>query len=189
MRSFVRLRQTARRLLRAPGFTASAALTLMLGIGGTTAVFTVVNGVLLRPLPYAHADQLVDLSHTLAVAGIAHVDQSDATYLVYRAGNRVFTDVGAYEATSANVLPSTGTGSGDAERVPAARITASVLRVLEVGPHAGRALSEADVQPGAAPVALIGASLWKRKFGGDPSVIGRPVMVDGVERTIVGVMP
>ncbi len=187
MRSFVRLRQTGRRLLRAPGFTASAALTLMLGIGGTTTVFTVVNGVLLRPLPYEHADQLVDLSHTLAVAGIAHVDQSDATYLVYRAGNRVFTDVGAYEATSANVLPSTATG--EAERVPAALITAGVLRVLEVGPRTGRALSEADVQPGAAPVALIGESLWKRKFGGDPSVIGRPVNVDGVERTIVGVMP
>src|SRR5579872_3736973 len=187
MRSFVRLRQTGRRLLRAPGFTASAALTLMLGIGGTTTVFTVVNGVLLRPLPYEHADQLVDLSHTLAVAGIAHVDQSDATYLVYRAGNRVFTDVGAYEATSANVLPSTATG--EAERVPAALITAGVLRVLEVGPRTGRALSEADVQPGAAPVALIGESLWKRKLGGDPSVIGRPVNVDGVERTIVGVMP
>ena len=93
MRSLVRLRQTARRLVRAPGFTLSATLTLMLGIGGTTAVFSVVNGVLLRPLPYAHADRLVDLSHTLAVAGIAHVDQSDATYLVYRSGNRVFTDV------------------------------------------------------------------------------------------------
>lgn len=177
--------------MRAPGFTLSATLTLMLGIGGTTAVFTVVNGVLLRPLPYAHADQLVDLSHTLAIAGIAHVDQSDATYLVYRAGNHVFTDVGAYEATSANVLPSTttGAGSGDAERVPAALMTAGVLRVLEVGPRVGRALSETDVQPGAAPVALIGESLWKRKFGGDPSVIGRQMMVDGVERTIVGVMP
>jgi predicted permease len=177
--------------MRAPGFTLSAMLTLMLGIGGTTAVFTVVNGVLLRPLPYAHADRLVDLSHTLAVAGIAHVDQSDATYLVYRAGNRVFTDVGAYEATSANVLPSTagGAGSGDAERVPSALMTAGVFRVLEVGPRAGRELSDADVQPGAAPVALIGESLWRRKFGGDPSVIGRPMRVDGVERTIVGVMP
>ncbi len=191
MRSFVRLRQTARRLLRAPGFSVSATLTLMLGIGGTTAVFSVVNGVLLRPLPYAHADRLVDLSHTLAVSGIAHVDQSDATYLVYRAGNRVFTDVGAYEATSANVVPSTasGLGTGEAERVPAALMTAGVFRVLAVGPHAGRELSDADVAPGAAPVALIGESLWKRKFGGDPSVIGRQVLVDGVERTIVGVMP
>jgi len=191
MRSLVRLRQTARRLVRAPGFTLSATLTLMLGIGGTTAVFTVVNGVLLRPLPYAHADRLVDLSHTLAVAGIAHVDQSDATYLVYRSGNRVFTDVGAYEATSANVLPSTatGAGSGDAERVPAALMTAGVFRVLETGPRSGRALSDADVQPGAAPVVLIGESLWKRKLGGDPSVIGRQMMVDGVGRTIVGVMP
>jgi len=191
MRTLVRLRQTARRLARAPGFTLSAALTLMLGIGGTTAVFTVVNGVLLRPLPYAHADRLVDLSHTLAVAGVAHVDQSDATYLVYRSGNRVFTDVGAYEATSANVVPSTaaGAGSGEAERVPAALVTAGVFRVLEVGPRSGRALSDADVKPGAAPVALIGEPVWRRQFGGDPSVIGRQIMVDGVERTIVGVMP
>ncbi|HKV52559.1 MAG TPA: ABC transporter permease, partial [Gemmatimonadaceae bacterium] len=193
MLSLVRLRQSARRLARAPGFTLSATLTLMLGIGGTTAVFTVVNGVLLRPLPYAHADRLVDLSHTLAVAGILHVDQSDATYLVYRASNRVFTDVGAYEATSANVLASSGAGagagSGEAERVPAALVTSGVFRVLETGPRSGRGLSDADGQPGAAPVALIGESLWKRKFGGDPSVIGRQVMVDGVERTIVGVMP
>ncbi|MGH7646693.1 MAG: ABC transporter permease, partial [Gemmatimonadaceae bacterium] len=193
MLSLVRLRQSARRLVRAPGFTLSAMLTLMLGIGGTTAVFTVVDGVLLRPLPYASSDRLVDLSHTLAVAGILHVDQSDATYLVYRAQNRVFTDVGAYEATSANVLPSTGAGSGagsgDAERVPAALMTAGVFRVLEVAPRTGRGLSDADVQPGAAPVALIGESLWKRKFGSDPSVIGRQTMVDGVERTIVGVMP
>ena len=191
MTSLVRLRQTWRRLVRAPGFTLSASITLMLGIGGTTAVFTVVNGVLLRPLPYARSDRLVDLSHTLAVPGILHVDQSDATYLVYRAGNRVFTDVGAYEATSANLLPwtATGAGSGEAERAPAALMTAGVFRVLEVGPRFGRELSDADVQPGAAPVALIGASLWERKFGGDPSVIGRQMMVDGVERTIVGVMP
>ena len=193
MLSFVRFRQSARRLVRAPGFTLSATLTLMLGIGGTTAVFTVVNGVLLRPLPYADSDRLVDLSHTLAVQGILHVDQSDATYLVYRAQNSVFTDVGAYEATSANVLASTsagsGAGSGGAERVPAALMTAGVFRVLEVAPRIGRALSDADVQPGAAPVVLIGESLWQRKFGGDPSVIGRQVLVDGIERTIVGVMP
>ena len=193
MLSLVRLRQSARRLARAPGFTLSAMLTLMLGIGGTTAVFTVVNGVLLRPLPYAHSDQLVDLSHTLAVAGILHVDQSDATYLVYRANNRVFSEVGAYEATSANVLASSGArsgaGIGDAERVPAALVTAGVFRVLDAGPRAGRGLSDGDVQPGAPPVALIGESLWKGRFGGDASVIGRQVMVDGVERTIVGVMP
>ena len=84
MRSFVRLRQTARRLLRAPGFTASAALTLMLGIGGTTAVFTVVNGVLLRPLPYAHADRLVDLSHTLAVAGSGKWNDAGITPTIVR---------------------------------------------------------------------------------------------------------
>src|SRR5579863_4924649 len=97
------IRHAARRLSRTPAFTLAATLTLALGIGGASAVFTVVNGVLLRPLPYPHSERLVSLSHTLAVAGLMRVDQSDATYLLYRSDNRVFTDVGIYRATSVNL--------------------------------------------------------------------------------------
>src|SRR5262245_3697255 len=97
------LRYALRRLARAPGFTAAAVLTLTLGIGGTAAVFTLVNGVLLRPLPYRQPEQLVDLSHTLTLSGISRIEQSDATYLLYRRDNRVFTDVGAYRSAAVNL--------------------------------------------------------------------------------------
>ncbi|MGH7593135.1 MAG: ABC transporter permease, partial [Gemmatimonadales bacterium] len=185
------IRFAARRLRRAPAFTVAATLTLALGIGGAVAVFTVVNGVLLQPLPFFRAAELVDLSHTLAVSGLTRVDESDATYLLYRRDNRVFTDVGAYRAAAVNFSPSVG---GDAagpatERVSAAFATASVFRVLGATTLRGRALTEADARPGAAPVVVISRGLWQRDFGGDPGIIGRQVMIDGVERNVVGVAP
>src|SRR5687768_10459495 len=97
------IRHAGRRLLRARAFATAAVLTLALGIGATTAVFSVVNAVLLRPLPYARPDRLVDLSHTLAISGVSRVDQSDATFLYYARANRVFADVAAYRATGVNV--------------------------------------------------------------------------------------
>src|SRR5678815_1341 len=116
------VRHAARRLLRAPAFTLAASLTLTLGIGGAASVFTTVDGVLLRPMPYDHAEQLVDLSHTLTVSGIASVDQSDATYLLYRRDSHVFAGIGAYRSTGVN-LGAADDARGDAgmrpERVPA----------------------------------------------------------------------
>ncbi|MGH7690268.1 MAG: ADOP family duplicated permease, partial [Gemmatimonadaceae bacterium] len=185
------LHHATRRLRRAPSFALAATLTLALGIGGTIAVFTVVNGVLLQPLPYPHADRLVDLSHTLAIAGLMRVDQSDATYLLYRRDNHVFTDVGVYRATAVNMRVSNSAPSSDAtsERVSAARVTPSVFRVLEATPVRGRGLTESDAAPGAAAVAVISQGLWKRDFGADPGVIGRHLSIDGVDHEIVGVMP
>jgi len=184
------IRHARRRLLRAPAFTASATLTLAAGIGGTVAAFALVNGVLLRPLPYRDAERLVHLEHTLAIAGVSRVDQSDATYLLYRRDNRVFSDLGIYRATSVNLAPTAGQG-GDAapERVAAAVLTPSVFRVLAVAPVRGRGLTEDDAALGAAPVVVIGQGLWRRTFGSDPAIIGRRVSVDGIEREIVGVMP
>lgn len=184
------LRLAARRLRRAPAFAVAAALTLALGIGGTAAVFTVVNGVLLQPLPYRRADRLVDLSHTLQLSGVSRVDQSDATYLLYRRDNRVFTDVGAYRDAAANLrLPASDASNAPAERVNAAYITPSTLRVLKSAPARGRGFTDADAAPGAPASAIISHALWQRDFGGDPAVIGRRVTVDGVDREIVGVMP
>ena len=190
----IRLRHAARRLLRARAFSLSAMLTLALGIGGATTVFTLVNGVLLQPLAYAHAEALVDLSHTLNVSGITSVDQSDATFLLYRQRNHVFTDVGAYRSEAVNLDAPPRGSSGDAsasppERVSAALVSASVFRVLGVSPGRGRGLAEADDAPGAVPVVVIAHQLWRRKFGGDPGIIGRRISVDGVEREVVGVMP
>jgi predicted permease len=195
------IRHATRRLVRAPAFATAAVLTLALGLGATTAVFSLVNGVLLRPLPYDHAEQLVDLSHTLAVSGVSRVDQSDATYLFYRRENHVFTDIGAYQAKAVNLGPISGAADGapgsaagagrtaDAERTAAGRVTASVFPVLRVSPLRGRAFTESDDRPGAPPVVLIGERLWQRKYGGDPGIIGRRLEIDGVTREVVGIMP
>jgi putative ABC transport system permease protein len=184
------IRHAARRLARTPAFTAAATLTLALGIGGASAVFTVVNGVLLRPLPYQHADQLVDLSHTLQVGGGMHVDQSDATYLLYQRDNRVFTDVGIYRATSVNMhAGAVGANTTDATRVLAALATPSVFRVLGAATVHGRGLNDGDATPGAPAVALISQQLWANAFGSDPAILGRRIAIDGVDRQIVGVTP
>jgi predicted permease len=189
---FQSIRHSIRRLGRAPAFAAAAILTLTLGIAAVTAVFSVVNGVLLRPLPYDRPAELVDLSHTVAVSGLAGVDQSDATYLFYRRANHVFTDIGAYRAGTVNLGPLTGGAGGDQarpERVTSALVSASVLDVLGVGPLRGRALAERDEEPGAPAVVLVGQGVWERKYGGDPSLVGSHLTIDGVETEVVGIMP
>ncbi len=185
------IRHAARRLARTPAFTVAAALTLALGIGGASAVFTVVNGVLLRPLPYVNSERLVDISHTLQVGGGMHVDQSDATYLLYQRDNRVFTDVGIYRAASVNMhAGNESAGTTDAtQRISAALATPSTFRVLGAAAVRGRGFSDADAAPGAPPVALISQELWANAFGSDPAVVGRRVSIDGTDREIVGVAP
>ncbi|HEX3160848.1 MAG TPA: ABC transporter permease, partial [Gemmatimonadaceae bacterium] len=186
------LQRATRRLLRAPAFTGAAVLTLTLGIGATSAAFSVVNAVLLRPLPYAEPAQLVDLSHTLAIAGVPRVDQSDATYLYYRRASRTLLDVAAYRATAVNLGPARGGGAGEAshaERVAAAGVSASAFAVLRAAPSLGRALGQADDAPDAPPVVVIGQRLWERKYGADPAIVGRRLEIDGVSREVVGVMP
>src|SRR6266567_9501126 len=162
-----------RRLIHARTFALAATVTLMLGIGGAAAVFTLVNGVLLRPMPYDHAEQLVDVSHSLVVSGIARVDQSDATYLLYRRDNHVFTDIGAYRSSAVNLGAPAGSPAAAAapERVTAAFATASVFRVLRVSPAFGRTPTDADDRPGAPPVVVIGQRLWERHFGADRGIL------------------
>ncbi len=187
---FVRdLQLAARRLRRRPTFTLSAALTLALGIGGAAAAFAVVNAVLLRPLPYRDSDRLADLSHTITLGGnTLHIDVSDATYLLYRRDQRVFDDLGIYRSTAANLVAASGTGASPV-RVTSADVTPSVFRVLQVAPERGRGLVEADGDPASPPVAAISNALWRNAFGGDPSIVGRHVVIDGLEAEIVGVMP
>ena len=186
------VRQATRRLLRARGFSIAAILTLMLGIGATTAVFSVVNAVLLRPLPFPNPDQLVDLSHTLSVSGVSRVDQSDATYLYYARANRAFSGIGAYRTVGVNIGGLAGTSAGGddrAERVSAARVSASTLTVLGATPIRGRTFHAAEDLPSATPVVVLAEHLWRRKFAGDPSIVGRPLEVDGVRREVVGILP
>jgi len=178
------LGRAARRLRRAPVFSATVALTLMLGIGATTAVFSLVNGVLLRPLPFADPARLVDLSHGLTLRGASNVDQSDATYLHYLHTNRVFTALGAWQAQAVNLSSAT-----DPRRVAAARVTSSVFAVLGVSPLRGRVFVEDEDRPGAARTVLLGEALWRDHYAADPGIIGRLLEIDGVSCEVVGVMP
>ena len=185
------LAHAARRLRRTPAFSAAAVLTLMLGIGATTAVFSVVNAVVLRPLPYPRPDRLVDLSHTLEVSGILRVDQSDATFLQYRRENRVFSGVAAYRVTALNVGALRGASATDAaraERVAAGRVSASTFVVLDGVPLHGRGLDDNDDVPTGARVVVLGQRFWERKYGADPAVVGRDLEIDGVPHRVVGIM-
>ena len=180
------LRRAARALAHSPVFAITAVLTLTLGIGATTAVFSLVDGVLLRPLPFAEPSRLVEISHTLEVVGISRADQSDATYLYYRAANHSMSGVGAYRTEAVNLG-----GAGDAaraERVPAARASASLFPVLGVAPLLGRTLHD-DEDLGTTPVVVIGERLWKTRYASDAGIVGRVVTIDGVAHQVVGVMP
>jgi predicted permease len=181
-------RHAFRRLRAAPGFAAAVVLMLALGIGATTTVFGVVDGILLRPLPFPDPERLVALTHTISVSGISKIEQSDATFMLYqRHATHAFANVGAYRSTDVN-LGAHG-GEGAAERVVAAGVTASLFPTLGVVPMRGRTFGLQDDRPGAAKVVILSASLWKRRFGGDADIIGRRLVIDGVDREVIGVMP
>jgi putative ABC transport system permease protein len=178
------LRLAARALRRAPAFTAAAVLTLALGIGATAAIFSVVNGVLLRPLPYAQPERLVGVWFAFPGLGVPQASMSDGTYFLYRRENRVFEDMGASAEGAVNL-----TTDQAAERVSAAWVTASLLPTLRVPPLHGRLITADEDHPGRPRVALIGEGMWRRRFGADPRVLGRTIRIDGVSHEIVGVLP
>jgi len=186
------IRHAIRRLLRERTLTIAAVLTLALGIGATTAVFTVVNAVLLQPLAYPRPERLVDLSHTLTISGITRVDQSDATFLYYARENRAFSGVGAYRITGVNMAGSTGASASPdqrAERLSAGRVSASTFSVLGATPILGRTFRDSEDRRDTPHVVLVGQRLWERKFGADRGTVGRQIEIDGVPREIVGIMP
>ena len=176
------LRIAARTLLKHPGFTAVAALTLALGIGANTVVFSFVDGILLKPLPYADPDRLVrvwDVQLALAEAPMSYPE-----YLDWRAQDRLFSASGAMFGDSVNL-----TGEGEPERVDGVRASASFLRLLGVRPAAGRLFADDEESPAAPRVALISHGLWQRRFGGEPTIVGRALTLDGQSTTVVGVLP
>jgi putative ABC transport system permease protein len=183
------LRLALRRLVRAPVFTGTATLTLLLGVGGTVAVFSLVDGVLIRPLPYAASGRLVDLSHTIVLQGLSRVDQSDATYLYYRRANHVFASVGAYRTVDVNLSDGRAGEPSRAQRVEASRASASVFAMLGIAPLRGRVFREGEDLPGTPPVVIVGERLWRTRYASDPGLPGRSVLIDGVLHEVVGVMP
>jgi putative ABC transport system permease protein len=176
------VRYGGRALLRAPGFTIVATLTLALGIGATTAMFSVVNGILLRPLPYPQQDRLVELVHSI---GSGQILASPAVYFGYRDHSRTFEAVGLWDWDAS---PVTVTGAREPESVRSVEVTHEVLGMLGATPALGRSFRSSDDVPGAAPTAVISHAYWQRRFeGADP--IGRTLVVDGVARELIGVLP
>jgi len=180
----VRLRLVGRRLLRAPLFTAVAVLTLGLGIGANAAIFSVVNGVLLKPLPFSDPDRLVGVWHSAPGMNLPLLNQSPATYFVYRDDGQTLEDIGMWDNTAVTV-----TGAGEPERVQALLVTDGTLGVLRVDAAVGRRFSKEDDSPGTPERVMLTHGYWQRKFGGDPSIVGRGIVVDGRPREIVGVLP
>jgi len=179
-----RLRRATRRLLKAPLFTSVAVLTLGLGIGANTAIFSVIRGVLLKPLPLDQPDQLVGMWHTAPGIGIPLLNQAPSLYLTYREEGRVFDDVGLWDRDDVSV-----TGTGEPERLEALDVTDGTLALLHVQPVVGRRFTADDDSPRTPQRVMIGYGYWQRKFGGDTSVIGRQIMIDGSPREIIGVLP
>lgn len=178
------IRYVVRRLMRAPLFTLVAVVTLGVGIGANSAIFSVVNGVLLKPLPFSEPERLVGVWHKAPGLGFDEVNQGPAFHFTYRDENRVFEDIGMWSNTSVTV-----TGMAEPERVDALRMTDGVLPVLRVQPLVGRLFSAADDSPGSPATVILSYAYWQRRFGGDTSVIGRKVIVDGQPRDIIGVLP
>jgi predicted permease len=180
------LRHTLRGLGRRPTFTLAVVLTLALGIGATTAIFSVVNAVVIKPLPYPEADAVVTVMHSGLTGNVRGNDfPFDAQMLeIYATSGEAFEELGMYRPGQSAI-----TGLGDAEQVNTLLVTAGALRALNVQPALGRSISRDDDQPGAAETAILSDGYWQRRFGGDPSVIGRAITVDGRPREVIGVMP
>jgi putative ABC transport system permease protein len=177
-----------RQLRKSPGFTLVAVLVLALGIGANTAIFSVVNAVLLRPLPYPHSEQLVLLrERLLGPAGFESGSVSYMNYLDWRVAQKSFTDLSL--ARAERVSLSALDGKSAAEAIRAARVTANYLSILRVPPLIGRDFVEGDDVPGAAKVALISERVWRTRFGASPAIIGQRLNVDGVPSEIIGVAP
>ena len=179
-----RFSRTMRRLLRSPLFSTVAILTLAVGIGANTAIFSVVNGVLLKPLPFHEPDRLVGVWHTAPGINIPLLNQGPTNYFVYREESRTFEDFALWDGASVSI-----TGTGEPERVQALLVTDGALGILRVNPALGRGFTREDDTPGAPDRVMLTHAYWQRKFGGDTSVVGRTLMVEGKPNEIVGVLP
>ena len=184
------LRYTLRILRKSPGFTTVAVLTLALGIGATTAMFSVVNGVLLKPLPYPHSERLVEVGIDLPGINQFNWPLAPPDYFTFREQSRTFEDIGLYFRGFGAAINSVNvTGLGRPENVPALGVTDGVLPILEVTPLLGRSFVRADDELGSPDTVMITHGYWRSKFGGDPSAIGKTIDVDGKPSTIIGVLP
>ena len=178
------LRYGARMLRRNPGFAAVAILTLAIGIGANVVIFSIVNGVLLKPLPFPDSGRVVTIWETDANRNITRGTASAPEYLDWRDMNHVFQDLSASRAVYFTL-----TGNGEPEQVWGFEVTGNFFRMLRVSPILGRDFTSEDEQPGHDQVIILGYGLWQRHYGGDPSIIGKSIVVDEKPFTVIGVLP
>src|SRR5580693_9118381 len=186
---FADVRYSLRMLRRNPIFTAVGLLTIAIGIGANAAVFSVVNSVLLKPLNYPKAEELVSLQQTApGAAGLADFENglllSPSMYFTYAEQNRTFQSLGVWDTGTANV-----TGTAEPEQVRTVVVSDGVLQTLGSPPLVGRWLTQADQVPHGRETVMLSYGYWQRRFGGDRRVMGRNLLVDARPREIVGVMP
>lgn len=179
-----RLRQVFRRLGRSPLFTALTLITLAVGIGATTLIFSVVDGILLKPLPYPHPNQLIGIWYTTPKVNIKNLNMAPFLYFPIREQNKTLEAVGAYQGDSLSI-----TGTGQPEQVTGLDVTHEVLPILGVKPALGRLFTQKDDTAGAPDTVILSYGFWQKKFGGSRSVIGQNITADGKPREIIGVLP
>lgn len=178
------LRHAVRKLLRAPLFTTVAVLTLAVGIGSNAAIFSVVNGVLLKPLPFENPESLVGIWHAAPGLGFPEVNQSPALHFTYVSESRTFASVGMWDDGAVSI-----TGLGEPEQVASVSVTHQTIPMLGVVPILGRSFSPEEGSADGSSTVVLGHAYWMDHFGGDPQVLGRTLQVNGVSREIIGVMP
>lgn len=172
-------------LLKNYAFTIVVVLTLALGIGANTAIFSFANGILLRPLPYPQSDRLAVLDETALKRGIDSMSISYPNFLDWREQNKVFEDIGVYFGSSRFSL----SGVGEPVEIRGSYISHGLFEILRVSPQLGRTFTANEDRPDEDAVVILGHNLWQRNFGGDPNIIGRKIMISNRPRTVVGVMP
>src|SRR6201994_2273040 len=178
------LKQVFRRLGRAPLFTAITLFTLAVAIGANTVIFSVVDGVLLKALPYPHPEELIGVWHTAPGINIKDLNMSPSIYFIDREQSTTLQDIGVYQGDSLNV-----TGAGQPEHVDGLDVTDGTLPLLGVRPALGRLFTRRDDTAGAPDTVLLSYAYWQRKFGGDASAIGRTLTLDGKSHEVIGVLP
>jgi predicted permease len=178
------LRFSVRSLLKRPGLTIIAIATLAIGIGANSAIFSVINALLLKPLPFPDPERIVAVWDKMPSRGVERNEVTIADYLDWVAQNKTFEQLGIYRWWSTNL-----TGGGSPERVQGFQVTANFLDIVGVKPIMGRGFTADENQPGKETVALLTYSLWQRRFGADPNIVNKTISTNGITRTVIGVMP
>src|SRR5436190_14692171 len=176
------IRFGARMLLKSPAITAIVILALALGIGANTAIFSVINAVVLRPLPYDHPEELLFLNERSPVLDEMSISYPNLTD--WRNQNHVFEKIGVYNRNSYNL-----TGYGEAERILTGQSSADMFSALRTNALVGRVFTNDEDKPGASPVVVLSYGLWQRRFGGQQSILNQPITLNGKSYTVIGIMP